>query len=181
MHRVSAAIWSLLVVGAEKAASACGAGLPIVLVAVAVAGAGAFPAFAACNKAITVSEQVQMAFGTIAPNSTGGPITLSPSGGESAGFGFVLLGGSSPATFRVTGTNNCAVNISFAAGNLQGTGSATGGQAMIVNNFTTNAGPNPTLRPPGGQLSFSVGATLIVNPAQRSGPYSGTYSITVTY
>jgi hypothetical protein len=150
---------------------------------IAIVGAAAMatlavaaPAFAACNKTITVAEQVQMAFGTIAPASAGGNVTLAPTGGESAGFGFVLLGGSTPATFKVTGTNNCAVNISFAAGSLLGPGAP-----MTVNNFTTNAGPNPTLDPAGGQLSFSVGATLVVNSGQGAGPYAGSYSITVTY
>lgn len=150
--------------------------IPIVGAAAIAALTSALPAFAACNKTIAVAEQVQMAFGTIAPASAGGNVTLAPTGGESAGFGFVLLGGSSPATFKVTGTNGCAVNISFAAGSLVGPGSP-----MTVTNFATNAAPNPILDPAGGQLIFSVGATLVVNSAQAAGPYAGTYSITVTY
>jgi hypothetical protein len=158
MRDMSQAIWRLPILGAAA------------MVALTA------PAFATCNKAIVISEQVPMKFGTIAPASAGGNVTLAPTGGETAGLGFVLLGGSSQATFKVTGTNNCAVNISFAAGSLLGLG-----QAMTVTNFTTNAGPNPTLGPAGGRLTFSVGATLVVNPAQAAGPYSGTYSITVTY
>ncbi len=136
----------------------------------------ALPAFAACNKAITVSETQQMNYATIAVTSGGGTVTISPSGMLSAPGGFVLSGMPAAGQFNVTGTNGCAVTISFTPGALTGPGTA-----MTITNFTTNAGPTPTLQPPSGQLSFSVGADLRVNAGQRGGSYSGTYTVTVVY
>ena len=55
------------------------------------------------------------------------------------------------------------------------------GAAMIVNNFTTNAGSSPTLNPAAGVLNFSVGADLVVKARQAASTHRGTYTLTVIY
>ena len=133
-------------------------------------------ASAACNKAITVTETQQINYGTIAVTSGGGTVTISPSGGVTLPGGFTETGVPTAGTFNVTGTNSCTVQISFTPGSLTGPGTA-----MTITNFTNNAGPTPTLAPAGGQLTFSVGADLLVNAGQAGGSYSGTYTVTVIY
>jgi hypothetical protein len=142
----------------------------------AVLGGTVVPALAACNKTITVTETQQMNYGTIAVTSGGGTVTIAANGTVSAPGGFVLSGAPTAGLFHVTGSNNCAVVISFTAGSLTGPGTA-----MPLGNFTTNAGANPTLQPPAGQLDFNVGADLSVNAGQLGGNYSGTYTVTVIY
>lgn len=144
--------------------------------ALAVALGSPGEASAACNKAITVAETQQMNYATIIVTSGGGTVTMSPGSGVTAPAGFVVTGAPSAGSFKVTGTNGCTVGISFTPGSLIGPG-----VAMTINNFTTNAGPTPTLTPAGGQLIFSVGADLRVNPNQPGGNYSGTYTVTVVY
>jgi len=145
------------------------------IVAVAIL-AGVMPAVAACNKTITITQLQAIRFGTIAPATAGGRVTVAATGSESAPSGFALAGGAAAGSFRVTGTNSCIVSIAFGAGSLLGPGTA-----MTVTNFTTNAGANPKLSPAGGQLTFAVGADLVVNAGQTGGAYNGTYTITVTY
>ncbi len=147
-----------------------------VAVLAALIGGSAAPASASCNKAITVTETQQMNYATIAVTSGGGTVRMSPSGTVTAPGGFVLSGAPAAGTFSVTGTNGCTVTISFTPGSLTGPGAA-----MSITNFTTTAGATPTLQPPSGQLSFSVGADLLVNAGQLGGTYSGTYTVTVTY
>jgi Domain of unknown function (DUF4402) len=139
--------------------------------------AGGLPAHAACNKAIAVTEATQMNFGTIGPTSAGGRVTVSPSGVVTGPAGYYLAGPSAAGSFKVTGTNNCAVVINFTPGSLVGPG---GAGTMTVTNFTTNAGPTPILNG-GGRLTFSVGADLVVSGGQPGGSYNGTYTVTVVY
>jgi hypothetical protein len=141
-----------------------------------VVGAVGEPAWAACNKPITVAETQQMNYGTIAVTTGGGTVTLAANGTLSVPSGFSSMGLPSVGSFHVTGTNNCGVTISFVAGSLAGPGTA-----MQIQNFTTNAGATPTLAPPAGQLDFNVGADLVVNAGQAAGSYSGTYTVTVIY
>lgn len=136
----------------------------------------AAPAFATCNKTITVAETQQMNYGTIAVTSGGGTVTMKANGTATAPGGFTVSGALAAGRFHVTGTNNCTVTISFTAGSLTGPGTA-----MQIGNFTTDAGATPTLAPAGGALDFNVGADLVVNPSQVGGSYSGTYTVTVIY
>ena len=146
----------------------------VLSVAVLLLG-GAGPALAACNAAITVTERQQMNYGTIAVTSGGGTVTMSTTGTLSAPAGFVLSGATSAGRFRVTGSANCGVLISFVAGSLTGPGTA-----MQIQNFITDAGTNPTLNLV-GRLNFNVGADLVVNAGQAGGSYSGAYTVTVIY
>ena len=51
---------------------------------------------------------------------------------------------------------------------------------MTLNNFVHDAGGTPTTNG-SGDLVFNVGGDLVVNAAQASGAYSGTYTVTVNY
>jgi Mat/Ecp fimbriae major subunit len=135
------------------------------------------PAWAACNKAITLAETQQMNYGTIAAASAGGTVTMGSSGTVSAPAGFTLSGVTAVGAFHLTGSPNCSVTISFVAGLLAGPGTS-----MAIQNFTSSVGTNPTINPPGGgQLDFNVGADLIVHASQAGGSYSGTYTVTAIY
>jgi hypothetical protein len=142
-------------------------------------GGASAPAWAArCDQAkdpISLSETQPMDYGTIALTSGGGTVTLAANGAISATGGLVLSGVPLSGKFKVTGgKSGCSVSISFVAGSLVGPGT------MAINNFTTNAGANPTLDGT-GVLNFAVGADLAVNAGQLGGSYSGTYSVTVVY
>jgi hypothetical protein len=138
------------------------------------------PAWAArCDLAgdpITLAETQQMNYGTIAAASGGGTVKIAATGAVTAPSGFAVSGVPAAGKFRVTGKTSCVVSISFLAGSLVGLGTA-----MAINNFTTNAGANPTLDNSTGVLNFAVGADLVVNAGQLGGSYSGTYSVTVIY
>lgn len=137
---------------------------------------------ARCDEAkdpITISETQQMNYGTIAVTNGGGTVTMAPGGSVTAPGGFTVTGVTTAGQFRVTGKSGCSVTISFGAGFLTGPGTA-----MQINNFTTNAGTNPTLNQVSGnqgRLDFNVGGDLVVNPNQVGGSYSGTYTVTVIY
>jgi Domain of unknown function (DUF4402) len=148
----------------------CVAGIAMVLLC-GLAG----PAFAACTKAIGITETQQMKYGTIAVTSGGGTVRMTAGGTVSGPAGFVFSGAVAAGSFHVTGSNNCAVVISFVAGSLIGPGAA-----MTIGNFTTNAAATPTLRN-GGILDFNVGADLAVNAGQAGGNYLGAYTVTVIY
>jgi hypothetical protein len=159
--------------------------LPFAAMLLALLGLANPPAWAAggCDETsnpITISEQQQINYGTIAVTNGGGTVTISPSGTVSAPGGFTVSGLTSAGKFHVTGKQNCSVSISFLAGSLTGPGTA-----MSIGNFTNNAGASPSLNIVGagtlGSLDFSVGADLTVNPNQAGGSYSGTYTVTVIY
>ena len=140
--------------------------------------AAATPAVAACTHAITVTENTSMSFGTIGVVAGGGTVRLSTAGGRTAPAGFFLSGTTAAGQFTAaatSGAKNCAVVVSFTAGSLTGPGNA-----MTINNFTNNAGASPTLDA-SGNLTFKVGADLIIGANQKGGSYSGTYTVTVIY
>jgi hypothetical protein len=137
-------------------------------------GSASAPAVAACTRAITITENNQLNFGTIGASSAGGTVTVSTSGGVTGPAGFFFTGAASAGNFTVRGSRNCMVFISFTPGALTGPGAS-----MTLDNFTNNAGATPTLT--GGRLTFSVGGDLHVNAAQQGGGYNGTYVVTVIY
>jgi uncharacterized protein DUF4402 len=143
------------------------------LLAVAVS-----PGQAACTHAITLTENTALSFGTIGVVAGGGTVTLGTSGSRTAPAGFFLSGATAAGQFTASATSsakNCAVVVSFTAGSLTGPGNA-----MTINNFTNNAGASPTLNA-SGNLTFKVGADLIIGANQAGGSYSGTYTVTVIY
>ena len=143
--------------------------------AAALVLAAASPVAAACTKPITVSETRQLNYGTLFVTGGGGTAKIAANGTVTVPAGFVASGATAAGTFKVTGSNNCTVLISFVAGTLIGPGAA-----MQIQNFTTDAGATPTLQH-GGTLTFDVGADLVINAGQAGGNYTGTYMVTVIY
>jgi len=145
---------------------------------VALLALDAAPGLAACTHAITLTENTAMSFGTIGVVAGGGTVKLSTSGSRTAPSGFFLSGTTAAGKFTASGTSaaaNCAVIISFTAGSLTGSGNA-----MAIQNFTDNAGASPKLNS-SGNLTFKVGADLVIGANQKGGAYNGTYTVTVIY
>ncbi|GAB4395081.1 MAG: hypothetical protein Tsb0032_26170 [Kiloniellaceae bacterium] len=132
-------------------------------------------ASAQIQQAISITEDTAMDFGTVAVDGSGGTVTISTAGAVSGPAGYTFSGSPAAGTFTASGDASTAVTISFTAGSLTGPGTA-----MALNNFTHDAGGSPTTDGT-GDLTFNVGGDLVVNAAQASGSYSGTYTVTVNY
>lgn len=133
---------------------------------------------------ISISKNVDMAFGNISVNSTTlGTVTLPATSGtpiRSYTGGVTLpavTGTVSAAEFTVTGANSTSYAIT-----LPGvTPLTSGGSSMNLDTFLTDiAGNTGTLSGTGTQ-SFYVGSTLHVAAAQAAGTYTGSFSVTVNY
>ena len=132
-------------------------------------------ASAQIQQAISITEDTQMDFGTVAVDGTGGTVTISAAGAVSGPGGYTFSGSPAAGTFTASGDASTAVTIGFTAGSLTGPGTA-----MTLNNLSHDAGGTPTTDG-SGDLTFNVGGDLVVNAAQASGAYSGTYTVTVNY
>lgn len=113
----------------------------------------------------------------------GGSVTVLPSGARYGSGGVVLLnsGGSAGASFTIATLNGSGATKSVIL-SLPANGEVfltNGSSAMAVNNFSSNAGTLISLTPAG--VAFDVGATLVVDPGQAPGPYSGVFTLTVNY
>lgn len=141
---------------------------------IAYAASGSGRVSATITQAIVVTEAIPMSFADVAPPASGGAIVLTAAGKISASAGFVLRGTPMPGTFDAHGLPNHPTSVSLSSGSL-----VTGpGPAMRLGAFTDNAARafDGTAR-----MSFAVGATLIVNPNQTPGLYTGTYAVTVNF
>jgi hypothetical protein len=131
-------------------------------------------ATAAIVHAIAVNETTPMSFAAVAPPPSGGAVVLTAGGQISSTGGFIFRGTPVPGVFDARGLPNHPASVSFSGGNL-----VTGpGRAMRLDAFTDNA---PSTFDSAARLSFAVGATLIVNPDQTPGRYTGTYAVTVNF
>jgi len=129
---------------------------------------------------LSVTETQEMYFGAMLPGN-GGTVTLDPQNGLSySGVTMFDTSIGRSGVFRVSGVGGRQVHISLPS-------SATiyndNGESMTINNFTASA---QSIELPDTALteaieSFSVGATLHVNPDQQEGVYTGTYTVSVSY
>ena len=123
---------------------------------------------------IVVTEAVPMSFAAVAPPPSGGAIVLSTAGTIKSSGGFAFRGTPAPGAFNARGLPHHPTSVSFSTGNL-----VTGpGPAMRLGAFTNNAAPNFDGT---ANLNFAVGATLVINPNQTPGQYTGTYAVTVNF
>lgn len=123
---------------------------------------------------IAVTEARPMSFAAVAPPPAGGTIVLSPAGTVSSSAGFAFRGTPAAGSFRAHGLPDLPASVSFSSGDM-----VTGpGPAMRVGAFTNNA---MATFDSAANLTFAVGATLVVNPHQTPGQYSGTYVVTVNF
>jgi hypothetical protein len=120
-----------------------------------------------------------LAFGSLVAGS-GGTITVSPSGLRSASGGVTLVpsGSWSAALFSVTGTPGATYAIELPADGVVTL--TNGANSMAANNFTSSPASTGQLSV-GGTQAVSVGATLSVGSNQASGPYSGSFNVTIIY
>ena len=126
---------------------------------------------------LVISETSGMNFGDVSVGTIGGTVVLDAGGGRSVtGDAEAVLGGTEAAgSYSLTGEGAKAYTITFPVNATI----LSGGNSMIVDNFTHNAGATPALT--GGSGAFNVGATLNIGPGQAPGLYSGTYTLTVNY
>ncbi len=153
---------------------AAGAAALVVLSPAALAAAERGRASAAILQAITVIEATPMSFAEVAPPPAGGTVVLTPAGVISSSKGFAFRGMPAPGAFHARGVPNHPATVSFSSGN-----SVIGpGPAMRLATFTNSAAATFDSA---ADLDFAVGATLVVNPNQTPGQYSGTYAVTVNF
>ena len=132
-------------------------------------------ASAQIQTAVSVVENTTMSFGDTAVDASGGTVSMTSTGSVTGPAGYSFSGSPAAGAFTVTADASTAVTISFTDGSLTGPGTA-----MVLNNFTHDAGGTPTTTA-GGSLAFNVGGDMVVNATQTSGAYTGTYTVTVNY
>lgn len=132
---------------------------------------------------LEVEETQSMHFGSILANN-GGTVTVDPASGKLSPNGVTIfnLQGGKQGIFKVTGIGGRQVNITIP--NNSTTLTRVGGtEKMKVSNLKLNTStiqiPNVTLTE--ASEYFSVGGTLTVGANQKSGTYSGTYTVNVSY
>ena len=118
-----------------------------------------------------------LSFGRIVPFGTPGTVKVGHAGALEADNAR-LLGGAANAQFLVTGEPNETFQIFLPPNNTVAV--TRGSDLMRVDFFEHGAGPFPALNS-AGELIFNVGAILSVGGNQRSGDYSGTFQVTVSY
>lgn len=137
---------------------------------------------------MTVTENTQMNFGTVAGDSAAGgttvTVTLGTNGALTAGTGAYALAGSGAAgAFTVTGNSGAAYTISLPANGaglvLTGPGANMGIDFFTAASASTGAATGGTLT--AGTDTFNVGAQLSIPPGETAGAYTGTYAVTVNY
>jgi len=126
---------------------------------------------------LTIQKLQDLDFGSIGVGVGGGSMRVRPDGAVVTTGDLVMQGGdASPAEFQVAGYGSLTYNVSMPS---QIDVSDNGGNTMTVNRFAASNGG--TGRLVGGVDTFTVGATLRVNPAQPPGEYEGTFDVTVAY
>jgi hypothetical protein len=142
---------------------------------------------------LSLIKVADMDFGKILPSASGGTVTIEPMANAcQTSAGVLEFGTCRAARFVGMGTKKMQVRFTLPNSiNLTGPGTA-----MLVDEFTIGAtaslvyNPGPgngggnkrwEIQPASGLFDFGVGATLHVNPNQKPGVYTGTFSITAHY
>ena len=131
---------------------------------------------------IAIEKTADMSFGNLSVDpTTGGTVTIEPSGSRSYGGGVTLpaiSGDVTQALFTVRGSDLYSFNIS-----LPSTVTLTrssGSEVMIASAFTSNPSGSGILNT--GTQQLAIGATLTVGAAQAPGTYvSSAFDVTVNY
>lgn len=168
-------------------------------------GAAAAVAEVAVMQPLQLVKMKDMDFGRVGAATTAGTIVLDPATGAcTASANLLHLGPCRAAQFGGMGARNMLVRINGVS-TIQLTGP---GQAMVLDTFRINTGPDLTVATGGGNgngnaygwsnapgqsnrrfrivptsgiFDFTVGGTLRVNANQAPGVYTGTFSVTVIY
>ncbi len=133
---------------------------------------------------LKITAGTSLRFGQFANATTGGTLTIDPTGAVSTTGGMVGANtftqtgtGRGNATFSVTGNPNAAFGVTVST-NVQ---LVNGVNRMAVTGFTGNVASSAAALDATGNFTLNVGATLNVAANQAIGTYSGTYVLTVVY
>lgn len=125
-------------------------------------------------KAITVTKNADVDFGTIVTSATSGTATLSNAGAVTCSAGLVCAGAPAAGAFAVTGTTGQVVTLSTSNASLTGPGAA-----MPATLATSSA--TLTLTGVAASDVFKVGGLLAIAANQVEGSYTGAFTVTVNY
>jgi ABC-type oligopeptide transport system substrate-binding subunit len=133
---------------------------------------------------IGIAQSVDMNFGNVATNSTGGTVVLTTGGSTSITGGLTLptnTGTITAAAFEVTGEANYTYTIALTMGAIILQDDAGTPNQMTVDSFVSN--PDATGALTSGVQTVNLGATLNVAGGQAAGIYrnSGGLTVTVNY
>lgn len=128
-----------------------------------------------------------LSFGSFVAGN-GGIITVPPVGvrSQTGNVGLITSRGTfSAAQVSITGgLSNASFSLGLppdGAASLELVGASGGkGASMPLTKFVSSLGPNPRLGLE-GNLGFSVGASLLVQPNQLVGDYIGMFNVTVQF
>ncbi len=127
---------------------------------------------------ITLTNNVGLSFGTFAPSTNPGTVTVDVAGGRSVVNVGAAGGTVTAAIFSVGGETGNIFDITLPSSTSIDLVSG-GGDPMTVDSFVSVPATSGTLF--GGASSLFVGATLNVNANQTAGSYEGNFDVTVAY
>lgn len=123
-----------------------------------------------------------LSFGTMAPSSSGGKVTITEEGiVTSTGVTLFSIGARPhPAQFEIkyTGSN---LKVNFVRVSQSTTLRGPNGAIMRVVNITQPGRVKWNVNPGHSITRFKIGGTLIIPPSAVSGTYSGTFDVEVAY
>lgn len=144
--------------------------------------APASAADAAGDATVTIYEPIQfsvlldMNFGQIVSNSTGGTVRLDPlNSSRDCPVTMICLGTFSFSELQLTGSDATVV-VSYSP-----SFSLTGPGDPIIVEPEFPGGSGAAVQLTGGSAVFAFGAQIHVNPSQAPGAYSGSFSVDVSY
>src|SRR2546428_3428462 len=133
--------------------------------------------------ALTLAEDADLNFGTMARPTTAATVIIAPAGTRSS-TGTITLLAQAPtahaAAYTATGDGTATFAITLPVNGVVTVTNGTPADDMAVNSFTcSETGSNPTFTSAlvAGTKSFTVGATLVLANAQASGTYTGTFDV----
>ncbi|MBC8019095.1 MAG: DUF4402 domain-containing protein [Verrucomicrobia bacterium] len=126
-----------------------------------------------------LTKNGDLKFGNLLTPGSSGTVTVTQAGARSSTAGITLRSGSTvtAASFTVTGSNNSSYTITLPANNTVVISS--GGNTFTLTNFTCSAPLDDKLGAGNSSLTFTVGATAVINSNPAPGSYSGSFNITV--
>lgn len=132
---------------------------------------------------LSIVENTQMDFGTIAPDAAGGIVTLDTANAVAPVAGFVLGGVPASGQFTVTLEGNTGYVISFPGGPfILNRTVPVGPETLSLNNLTASGGLTHVVLGAGTVTDiFTVGGQLTVGAGQATGTYQGSYNVQVDY
>lgn len=178
-----------------NAQQAIKAGAAVVLVSLsafgltrAVAATATLPVIAQIVRAIKVTVNTSLNFGTLAVTNVTSPgtATIDPMTGKLSldSKGGLAFSGGTPTAGRVTIKGVALpVNVTIASPTMQ---IYNGAESMTVENFkliNRTGGPRVTVTPfgPGSSIAINVGASITSRPGQVDGVYTGTNTLYANY